>query len=299
MGILPEESTIKVNCQSCNKQYPFVDGIPLFVPDAPAYAYACVKASNEEIEELATMEAPWAEVLSQRIKKRLTNLTPLANSENPPLDLPRGGEYQCESIINLMVRYSYAPYTSLREGMTEAAYSSAVRLGVANLPRNAKVLDVGTGLGRIVAEYAPFVPEGIVIGLDIAHASVVTARQIVCGNDTYPFFIRQSIPDKPYFDKATLSGFGIANARFMVANSDNVPFAPSQFDLVVAHAAVQITPDPCATLDHLITLVRPGGRLIVADPFLWRLETPPKRRYFPHRAAMVSHIKDRGLIIRQ
>jgi ubiquinone/menaquinone biosynthesis C-methylase UbiE len=296
MGGLSEDEDV-IACGACDARYPFVNGIPLLVSDVPAYARACVSAGQKELMELEDLQASWTEVLALRVQARTEALMPWVGAA-PPVSLGRGAEYQRETTLNRMVRYIYGPYTSLREGYSEALYATLTRLGI-DLPGDAKILDVGTGSGRLVAEYARIAPTGIVVGLDIAYASAVTAQRIVCSNDDYPFFYRKSGTDMPYFAQANLPGFGMTNARFLVADVQHLPLAPAQFDAIVSTNAINLTPDPRFTLDQLISLLRPGGSLIIGDLFLWRLETPLSRRCFPCREAMSDYLRQRGLTIQQ
>jgi len=56
-----------------------------------------------------------------------------------------------------------------------------------------------------------------------------------------------------------------ASDRHVLAQGDaiNLPLAPHQFDLVLALGMVQHTPDSAATIRHLCSQVRPGGRIVI------------------------------------
>lgn len=51
----------------------------------------------------------------------------------------------------------------------------------------------------------------------------------------------------------------------VVADFDDLPFVPGQFDVVIFNGSLHYAPDPATTLARVATLLAPGGMLAIAD----------------------------------
>lgn len=99
-------------------------------------------------------------------------------------------------------------------------------------------LDVATGGGHTALKFAPRVRRIIVT--DYAPAMLDTARR----------FITQQ---------------GADNAAFVPADAENLPFAPSTFDLITCRIAPHHFPDVARFVRECARTVRPGGLVGVVD----------------------------------
>ena len=125
---------------------------------------------------------------------------------------------------------------SIRTSAERAAWDRILNLMVPQ--RNAlDALDVGCGTGFLSLELAARGHR--VTGIDFAPAMLVEARR-----------------------KSAESGFSI---RFEEGDAENLPFAAGSFDLVVSRHLLWTLPHPEAAIDEWIRVLRPGGRLAVAD----------------------------------
>lgn len=124
------------------------------------------------------------------------------------------------------------------------------------------VLDVGCGSGYFSTALAPAVmPHGTVTGIDPSEAMIRFSR-----------------------DRAT------PEVYFEVATSTYLPFDDATFDVVVANFALSHRPlhELKDTLTEMFHVLRPGGRLLIAD--LRRPRMPPLRPRLPaHRAVGTAH----------
>ncbi|MEM0985313.1 MAG: metalloregulator ArsR/SmtB family transcription factor [Pseudomonadota bacterium] len=101
-----------------------------------------------------------------------------------------------------------------------------------------RVIDLGTGTGRMLALLAPHARQ--VEGLDLSHHMLNVAR-------------------------ANLEAAGLTNARVRHGDAAATPFEDNQADLVILHQVLHFVDVPAAVLIEADRLIRPGGRLVVVD----------------------------------
>ena len=110
-------------------------------------------------------------------------------------------------------------------------------------PRGARLLEVGSGLGHLVAQ----LEDGFqTVGLDLNHWAVTRSRSV-----------------------AMRSGLTTASAQAL-------PFADESFGVVVIKHIVEHLPDPARALREIGRVTAPGGILILATPNLSSLLKPWK-----------------------
>lgn len=108
----------------------------------------------------------------------------------------------------------------------------------ANIQAGQSILDVGCGCGETTLELARRVGEsGFVVGIDISHLLIETARQLAAGS-------------------------GLANLRFEHGDAQIYNFAQESFDLVFSRFGIMFFDDPEAAFTNLRSALHPGGRLI-------------------------------------
>ena len=119
--------------------------------------------------------------------------------------------------------------------------------GVANpfslgrLEPGERVLDLGCGAGTDSLVAAQMVgPEGRVTGLDMTPEMLVKAR-------------------------AAAAEFGAPNVDFAEGEAERLPFADATFDVVISNGVIDLTPDKHAVFSEIHRVLRPGGRIQVAD----------------------------------
>ena len=101
-----------------------------------------------------------------------------------------------------------------------------------------RIVDLGTGTGRMLALFSPRTREAE--GLDLSHKMLTVAR-------------------------ANLARAGITNAKVRQGDVSATPFDQDSADLVIIHQVLHYVEDTAAVLAEAARILRPGGRLLIVD----------------------------------
>ena len=104
-----------------------------------------------------------------------------------------------------------------------------------------QVLDIGCGAGVDTILAAIIVgPKGSVIGVDIVSEMIARAEN-------------------------NLRMMALDNVKFQKVSGENLSFSDDTFDVVISNGVINLIPDKEAAMSEIIRVLKPAGRLMVAD----------------------------------
>jgi arsenite methyltransferase len=103
------------------------------------------------------------------------------------------------------------------------------------------VLDLGCGAGTDLLIAAQMTgPEGRVIGVDMTSSMLATAG-------------------------SSADAMGLGNVELHEALIESLPVPDASVDVVISNGVIDLVPDKDAVMDEIERVLRPGGRLQIAD----------------------------------
>lgn len=124
----------------------------------------------------------------------------------------------------------------------------------------ARLVDLGTGTGRMLELFAPQADEAI--GIDFSRAMLGFAR-------------------------ATLGASELENVQVRQGDISNLSMDDASADVVILHQVLHFLDDPARAISEALRILKPGGKLVIADFAPHDLEF--LREQFHHRRLGIAH----------
>jgi SAM-dependent methyltransferase len=131
-----------------------------------------------------------------------------------------------------------ADWDEMRALELPAASVEAALLSLVPKHGAGRLLDIGTGTGRVLELLASRISQGV--GVDASKAMLALAR-------------------------SRLARAGLTHCSVRLADMYRLPLADASFDLAVVQMVLHYAEDPPSVLAEAARVLRPGGRLIVID----------------------------------
>lgn len=157
----------------------------------------------------------------------------------------------------------------------------------AGIKHNAKILDIGCGVGAMALGLAPFASR--VIGVDHSAENIAVARRIAAGELSHfalPGDEEQHSIRLPRRDVGTIVDFRQSDPMC-------VPAEFAGFDVVLVSDVLDKVSSPNSVLGRLAGprgLVRPGGLLVVSGAYAWDENVTPKSLWIHGREALTQRL---------
>ena len=138
----------------------------------------------------------------------------------------------------------------LLEGLPEAAVESFAGVGnpfsVGKIAPGETVLDIGSGSGFDCFIAAKMVgPTGKVIGVDMTDAMLEKSRE-------------------------TADALGLTQLEFKKGFAEELPAPDGSVDVIISNGVLNLTPDKYASFVEVNRVLKPGGRLYIADVVVYK-----------------------------
>jgi len=149
-------------------------------------------------------------------------------------------------------------YPTGRDGLKGLHYDDKL---IANLPDAVADSFCGVGnpfsLGKI-SQGEQILDIGCGAGVDTILAALIAGlKGSAVGVDIVPEMIARA--------ESNLQMIDLDNVNFQKTSGENLPFADDTFDVVISNGVINLIPDKEAAMSEIIRVLKPGGRLMVAD----------------------------------
>jgi ubiquinone/menaquinone biosynthesis C-methylase UbiE len=143
-----------------------------------------------------------------------------------------------EAMDSLEAAYTY---DHLTRKYLQILHAGFVETALNFCPEAGRVLEVGTGTGRILIEMAKYNPRLSLVGLELSANMLAVARENAR---------REGVADR---------------IAFLLADAKQMPFPSASFDAVLCHNMLHHLPDPLLLIAEVARIARPDAAILIRD----------------------------------
>ena len=181
---------------------------------------------------MTTQVAPKIEVLRREIQEKYTEV-----ASSPELTFHFHHGLPLAKILD----YSEEHLAGLPNAAVESFAGVGNPFSVGEIAAGETVLDIGSGCGFDCIIAGKLVgPTGKVIGIDMTDAMLRRSRK-------------------------TAKAMGLTQVQFKKGYAENLPVPDESVDVVISNGVLNLTPDKYASFKEVFRVLKPSGRLYLAD----------------------------------
>jgi len=286
VGVPDEVLEGVLRCGDCSTVYPILSGVAVLHPEPDDYLARFYHSVIRDLDRHGSLSVTARSWLTRRFSR-----DPRREEYGADFRFSQQFEdpWDVACALSADPEKTFGPFAQwLRSIRGQGPYDLLAKWAGEYAAERHLVLDAGCGGGGLVSRVAPLF--GLAFGIDLSFLGILLARRTVLHRPEAErsYMLRVRIGQER---ERPLSLRPSSNAEFVVGDAAALPFPEGLFDAVCSSNIIDIVGID-GPLDSATHVLRPGGVLLLTDPFYFRAGQAPEGD--PVRA-MRTHFRSRGL----